>query len=148
GTSRSADSAEALCRCVASCCLRSQPSCSGLFDSVLNPRVQGDHDPAVGARRSVRFSATTDDPSDLGECDASRPDESIPEHRAQAPLLESADVRTHAQKRHDALASVLTVAAASGSMPQLGGAAPTLIVSVRAADYAGRTGRATIEGTG
>lgn len=68
--------------------------------------------------------------------------------RTAAPAVEYADLRTHAQKRHDALATALTVAAASGGMPRIGGAAPTLVVTVRADDYASRNGRARLEGTG
>lgn len=44
------------------------------------------------------------------------------------------DDRTPAQKRHDALATALTVAASSRLLPTIGGAAPTLVVSVRAQD--------------
>ncbi|GAA3910187.1 HNH endonuclease signature motif containing protein [Microbacterium invictum] len=40
------------------------------------------------------------------------------------------DDRTHGQKLHDTLATVLQVAAASGVLPTIGGAAPTLVVSV------------------
>ncbi|MGV2983405.1 DUF222 domain-containing protein [Microbacterium sp. AGC85] len=69
-------------------------------------------------------------------------------HKAKSPPVELADLRTHAQKRHDAFATVLMVAAASGGMPTLGGAAPTLVVSVTAADFAHRTGRARVEGAG
>lgn len=58
------------------------------------------------------------------------------------------DRRTRAQRDHDTLAMILTVAAASGGIPDLGGAAPTLVVSVTAADYASGRGRAFIEGTG
>ncbi len=47
-----------------------------------------------------------------------------------APL----DTRTRPQKQHDVLASVLTVAAASGDLPTVGGAVPTLVVSVREQD--------------
>jgi Domain of unknown function (DUF222) len=72
----------------------------------------------------------------------------IPAHRAAPPPSDAADLRTHAQKRHDAFASIIMVAAASGGMPTLGGAAPTLVVSVNADDYRHRTGRATIEGAG
>ncbi|MFA4895015.1 DUF222 domain-containing protein, partial [Microbacterium sp.] len=72
----------------------------------------------------------------------------LPEHKAKSPPVELADMRTHAQKRHDAFATALMVAAASGGMPTLGGAAPTLVVSVTAEDYTNRTGRARVEGTG
>jgi hypothetical protein len=56
------------------------------------------------------------------------------------------DTRTPAQKRHDALANALAVAAASGELPTIGGAAPTLVVSVNAEDLAGGTGFAHLEG--
>jgi hypothetical protein len=49
------------------------------------------------------------------------------------------DDRTRPQKQHDALANALTVAAASGKLPTIGGAAPTLLVSVREEDL--REGR-------
>jgi len=58
-----------------------------------------------------------------------------------------ADPRSPAQRNHDNLAMILQVAAASGGMPTLGGAAPTLVVSVTAADYATGRGRAFLEGT-
>jgi hypothetical protein len=44
------------------------------------------------------------------------------------------DTRTRAQKAHDALASALSVAASSSLLPTIGGAAPTLVVSVREED--------------
>ncbi|MGM7697974.1 DUF222 domain-containing protein [Microbacterium sp. A84] len=72
----------------------------------------------------------------------------LPPHKAASPPPDAADLRTHAQKRHDAFASIIMVAAASDGMPTLGGAAPTLVVSVSAEDYAHRTGRATVEGAG
>ncbi|QIG39169.1 DUF222 domain-containing protein [Microbacterium sp. 4R-513] len=50
------------------------------------------------------------------------------------------DDRTRQQKQHDALATALTVAAASGELPFVGGAPPTLIVSVRAEDLGSGTG--------
>ena len=54
------------------------------------------------------------------------------------------DMRTRAQKQHDAFASVLTVAAASGELPTIGGAAPTLVVAVREEDLA--HGQADLDG--
>ncbi|MBS1905810.1 MAG: DUF222 domain-containing protein [Actinobacteria bacterium] len=63
-------------------------------------------------------------------------------------LPDPGDERTPAQRRHDALAMIVNVAAASGGFPELGGAAPMLVVSVAAEDYARGAGRAWIEGTG
>ncbi|MEV7631496.1 DUF222 domain-containing protein [Microbacterium sp. NPDC089318] len=56
------------------------------------------------------------------------------------------DPRTAAQKRHDALAAALGIAARHSEMPSLGGAAPTLVVHVDAADFADGTGWATLPG--
>ncbi|MET0781626.1 MAG: DUF222 domain-containing protein, partial [Microbacterium sp.] len=50
------------------------------------------------------------------------------------------------QKQHDALAVLLTAAAASGALPTLGGAAPTLVVSVRQEDLATGRGYAHLPG--
>lgn len=59
-----------------------------------------------------------------------------------------ADTRTRAQKQHDVLATVLTVAAASGDLPTIGGAAPTLVVSAREEDLVLGVGRAHLDGFG
>ena len=55
------------------------------------------------------------------------------------------DDRTPAQRRHDALATALNVAASSRLLPTIGGAAPTLVVSVREADLAEGRGWAHID---
>ena len=57
-----------------------------------------------------------------------------------------ADLRTRGQKQHDALANALSVAASSALLPTVGGAAPTLIVSVRADDVIQGNGYAHVEG--
>ena len=62
------------------------------------------------------------------------------------PIESAAELRTHAQKQHDALAVLLTAAAASGALPTLGGAAPTLVVSVREEDLAAGRGYAHLPG--
>ncbi|MBW9094435.1 DUF222 domain-containing protein [Microbacterium jejuense] len=63
-----------------------------------------------------------------------------------APFDAAADTRTAAQKRHDALAVLLQAAAASGDLPMLGGAAPTLVVQVREQDLATGLGYAHLPG--
>lgn len=110
-----------------------------LIDGLLNPKV----DPDAPVSGSVQFRPSEETDADVGS-DA----DGIRDHRLDSPPQDLADLRTHAQKRHDALATILGVAAASGGMPQTGGAAPTLVVSVSAADFASGTGRATIEGAG
>ena len=62
-------------------------------------------------------------------------------------LRDQADMRTRAQKQHDALATALTVAARSGELPTVGGAAPTLVVAVRAEDLVSGRGYAQSEGS-
>ncbi len=55
------------------------------------------------------------------------------------------DDRTRPQKLHDALATALTVAAASRDLPTVGGGAPTLVVSVRENDLTSDTGWAHLD---
>ncbi|GAA1928488.1 HNH endonuclease signature motif containing protein [Microbacterium aoyamense] len=62
------------------------------------------------------------------------------------PLDYRSDVRTPTQKRHDALATALSVAASSRLLPTIGGAAPTLVVSVREEDLIEGRGWAHIDG--
>ena len=88
-----------------------------IFDAHSNPAYHG-----------VRFAE--DAPAD-GEPD----DAMIPR-----------DTRTRAQQQHDALASALSVAASSGLLPTIGGAAPTLVVSVREEDAERGTGYAHAQG--
>jgi len=97
------------------------------FDSILNPRTDGA--PAPGPC----FTASDD------QDDEAPPDPS-------EPVASAADQRSHTQKLHDAFAVLLTAAAASGELPTLGGAAPTLVVSVRAEDLATGHGHAHLPG--
>lgn len=55
--------------------------------------------------------------------------------------------RTRPQQLHDAFANAMTVLARSGELPQIGGAAPTLVVSVRAEDLDANRGWAHVQGT-
>jgi len=56
------------------------------------------------------------------------------------------DTRTAAQKRHDAFAAAIGVAARHASMPTVAGAAPTLVVTIDAKDLADGTGWAMLPG--
>lgn len=91
------------------------------FDSVLNPRVAG-----VAAAGPCFADSEREDPDE--------------------PVESAADQRSRAQRQHDALATLLTAAAASGDLPLLGGAAPTLVVSVRQDELASGRGRASLPG--
>ncbi|MCR2800155.1 DUF222 domain-containing protein [Microbacterium sp. zg-Y818] len=93
-----------------------------IFDSLLSPRGR------------VAFDGHATASGDEGAWS----DDSIP------PL----DERTRPQRQHDALATALTVAASSGALPTVGGAAPTLVVTVRAEDLAADRGYAHVDGCG
>jgi hypothetical protein len=56
------------------------------------------------------------------------------------------DPRTDAQKRHDVLASMIDGAARSGESPSIGGAAPTVLVSVTSDDLSRGRGVGWIDG--
>ena len=97
------------------------------MDSVLNPNVDGA-------------------PVTLGPTFTDAEPETVDPDDPDAPFTATADDRSRTQKQHDALAVILNSAAASGALPTLGGAAPTLVVSVRAEDLATGRGFAHIEG--
>ena len=90
-----------------------------VLDSILNPKVEGADVP-----RGPHFSDSDQD----GPTDA------------------AAELRTRAQRQHDAFATMLSKVSGSGLLPASGGAAPTLVVSVRADDLAAGRGYAHIEG--
>ena len=110
-------------RSAATCSPTSPPNCSG---SATRP---------TPARPACSSPATADD-----EPTTSR------RRRGRARFAAILDDRTRPQRLHDALALALGVAARSGDLPTIGGAAPTLIVMGRAEDLAADTGWATIEG--
>ncbi|MBD8012710.1 DUF222 domain-containing protein [Microbacterium sp. Re1] len=91
-----------------------------LTDSLLNPRIEGAPVP-----QGVHFVASESDPDDG---------------------LDPIDPRTRVQKMHDAFATILGAAARGGELPDLGGAAPTLVITVDAADYAEGSGWAHVDG--
>jgi hypothetical protein len=91
-----------------------------IFDSILNPKVAAD---GAEGPQFVDSSGVVDERFARGQ-----------------------DSRTRAQKQHDALATALGVAARAGELPTIGGAAPTLVVSVREEDFARGTGVADVEG--
>lgn len=101
------------------------------MDSLLNPGVEPVAMPdgvPVAVPDGVHFA-----PSD--------PD-ADPREEDPAPV----DDRTRPQKLHDALETILGAAARGGELPDLGGAAPTLVVPVNAADYLSGTGWAPVGG--
>jgi hypothetical protein len=63
-----------------------------------------------------------------------------------ASLVAIKDPRSFDQRRHDILASIIDAAARSGNTPTVGGAAPTVLVSVRRDDLVRRRGAGFIDG--
>ncbi|MFB6610667.1 DUF222 domain-containing protein [Agromyces sp. NPDC056379] len=57
-----------------------------------------------------------------------------------------AETRTNEQQRHDVLAAIIDTAARSGEHPTIGGAAPTVLVSVRASDLDASRGAGHADG--
>ncbi|MBS1907110.1 MAG: DUF222 domain-containing protein [Actinobacteria bacterium] len=112
-----------------------------LMDAFNNPAATGAPDLGSGAGKvSFHPAGASEDPIPDADPGAG------PEETDGLPA--PVDSRTPGQRNHDNLAMILQAAAASGGMPDLGGAAPMLVVSVTAADYARGAGRAFIEGTG
>ncbi|WP_139417947.1 HNH endonuclease signature motif containing protein [Agromyces laixinhei] len=64
----------------------------------------------------------------------------------RADLDRSGEQRTADQQRHDVIAAIIETAARSGEHPTIGGSAPTVLVSVRAADV--ETGRGVAHADG
>jgi hypothetical protein len=64
----------------------------------------------------------------------------------RARIAEVGETRTADQQRHDVLAAAIDTAARSGEHPTIGGAAPTVLVSVRAADLSAGRGVAHADG--
>ncbi|MBT2485170.1 MULTISPECIES: HNH endonuclease signature motif containing protein [unclassified Microbacterium] len=111
-----------------------------IWDAYLNPKVDGPPAPGVSFR-------PTDDGADD---DAAGSDDRTAMAGDDLPAGDPGgmvDTRTRAQKQHDALAAALGIAARHDEMPRLGGAAPTLVVSVTAEDYATGRGWAHVDGT-
>ncbi|MGM7699556.1 DUF222 domain-containing protein [Microbacterium sp. A84] len=106
-----------------------------LMDSLLNPRVNG-------------AEAPEEAPADKAERGGVHFEPSAEEEAGVEDNLAAADTRTPGQKRHDALAAILTTAAGSDLFPHLGGAAPTLVVAATAADLAAGHGWGSVAHTG
>lgn len=110
-----------------------------ICDSIDNPRVDAselDRGRPAGGSGGPRFRAVEDDRGPDSRDDAA----------GAGAETERSDLRTREQRHHDALATALSIAAGSGALPQLGGAPPTLVVSVREEDLESGRGRAHIPG--
>ena len=98
--------------------------------------VSGDLMPEVAAKLTRLFDAHLSPRSGLG----------FHTDEERASFAKSGEHRTADQQRHDVLAAAIDTAARSGEHPTIGGAAPTVLVSVRAADLASGRGVAHADG--
>lgn len=101
-----------------------------LVDAQLSPRVEDRTLEALPAGPSFQESEGT-----------------YEDHRDDPRHVVPHDPRTRPQKLHDVLASVLGVAARSSEMPSLGGAPPTLLVTISASDLENNDGLGFVDGT-
>ncbi|GGO63532.1 hypothetical protein GCM10010910_16310 [Microbacterium nanhaiense] len=104
-------------------------------------RVSGKLTPEAAGSLQRLLDAHVGSPVQFSTC-AEQAAEDEPWSDAQAP----ADTRTVGQRRHDALVSMVQAAAASEHAPTIGGAAPTLVVTVAAEQLADPAGVADIDG--
>lgn len=122
-----------------------------LLDAFLNPRVA--HGPRfVPDDADASPSLRTDDDASVGSdagvdalpigSDASDPASSA----GHGAFHDDPEHRTPAQRRHDAFAGILTVAAAHASAPRIGGAAPTLVVAATLDQLTDARGAAFLQG--
>ncbi|GEC76118.1 DUF222 domain-containing protein [Microbacterium maritypicum] len=110
-----------------------------IFDAYLNPRVDGPSAPGVVFQPSVLVDH--DEAASTGAVGGTG-DDVLPSDDPARMV----DTRSRAQKQHDTLAAVLGIAARHDEMPRLGGAAPTLVVTVTADDYIAGRGWAHVDG--
>lgn len=99
----------------------------------LMPEIAGKLDRLMSAHQSPRTGTVFLTDTDRAE--------------AEAAIAENgADPRNDAQQRHDILAAIIDTAARSGQTPTLGGAAPTVLVSVTSDDLSRNRGVGWIDG--
>jgi len=101
----------------------------------LLPDVAAQFQRLVDAHLSPRVEDRTDDPGVVFR--------EAPADTAEA----TSDARTHAQKVHDVFASLLGVAARAAETPTLGGLAPTLLITISAAELDSEDGVGFVDGT-
>ncbi|MFJ6532712.1 DUF222 domain-containing protein [Microbacterium sp. NPDC091662] len=112
-----------------------------IFDAYLNPKVDRPLLPGVVFRPTAESEPRGIEPAGID--DPRGMDDGVLPSGDPGRLV---DPRSRAQKQHDTLAAVLGIAARHDDMPRLGGAAPTLVVTVAADDYATGRGWAQIDG--
>lgn len=116
------------------------------FRGALLPDVAAQFQRLADAQLSPRVEDHTLEALPAGPTfvESDSPDE---DHRDDPRHVVPHDPRTRAQKLHDVLATVLGVAARSSETPTLGGAPPTLLVTIAASDLERDDGFGFIDGT-
>ena len=120
-----------------------------IFDASNNPKVGGAPAPGVRFEPASNDAGGVDGDGPFGEIaldEAALGEASFDSDPFNVDPRNVIDPRTPGQKRHDALAAALGIAARHDETPSLGGAAPTLVVHVDAKDLAAGTGWASVPG--
>ncbi|KAA0962263.1 DUF222 domain-containing protein [Microbacterium sp. ANT_H45B] len=112
-----------------------------IMDAILNPK--GDGPPMPGVHFAPSDGSAADAGDDAG-ADADSRARADADADGEDPFNSDPrcviDGRTAAQKRHDAVAMVIAIAARHNAMPTLGGSSPVLVVTVDAKDLASHAG--------
>lgn len=116
-----------------------------LVDAYLNPRVDADTGPASGGPSPVQGQVATST-ADTISPGGTNPSGATTAHGHDLDEEAPRDHRTPAQRRHDALAGVLTIAASHDDAPRLGGSAPTLVVTASVDQLSDPSGVAFLQG--
>ncbi|WP_241797622.1 HNH endonuclease signature motif containing protein, partial [Microbacterium sp. C5A9] len=120
-----------------------------IFDAINNPRGDGAPEPGV------RFTPEGDNGDRGGSGDSGDAEGGFDPQSEGLPDTEDPfncdpraviDSRSATQKRHDAFAAAIGIAARHRSMPTVAGASPTLVVTIDATDLAKGTGWARLPG--
>ena len=101
--------------------------------------------PEIGGKLGRLFDAFMS-PKTAPVCFRAEEDADSPSEVADSPEAPPVEIRTPDQVRHDVLAAIFDIAARSTETPSIGGAAPTVLVSVQQADLDQNKGVGYIDG--
>ncbi|MET1017395.1 MAG: DUF222 domain-containing protein [Leifsonia flava] len=103
--------------------------------------------PEVAARMQAVFTSMTNPrQSEKFMADEDRAALELQAEQDGLDAVQLKDPRTRSQRQHDALATVFDIAGRSGELPTLGGASPTMVVTVHAADHESGHGVGHVDG--
>ncbi|GAB3309153.1 DUF222 domain-containing protein [Epidermidibacterium keratini] len=110
-----------------------------LLSAIINPR-------STKADTNLDQDAAAAGSDEPAASSLSAAETATTEEAAEAEQPPPPDERTSPQKRHDALAAILNLAAGAADAPALGGAPPTLVVTISAEDFENQSGWAHLDG--